>query len=263
MRILDPVLDHVVVDVHDELDAAVETYRRLGFTVTERGRHTLGSANHLAMFGTDYLELLGWEGTAPPRPDMSPGRFPRGLNGLVLQLQDADDTFRRMRAAGLPAVEPMSFSRPVKLPEGTEDARFRTIRFEAGFLPNIRFYFCQHLTPELVWRRELETHDNGAADIVRVVIVAEDASRLASLFATICGAEAVSTTSEGCSLRAANARVDVVRKADLTRMFGAAAPDLGGRDECMAALSLRVPGLTEAIVVPAADAMNATLEFLA
>ena len=53
-----PTLDHVVVNVRDRIDAAAETYRRLGFTLTPRGYHTLGSMNHLAMFGTDYLELI-------------------------------------------------------------------------------------------------------------------------------------------------------------------------------------------------------------
>ena len=37
---------------------ALETYRRLGFTLTPRGYHTLGSMNHLAIFGTEYLELI-------------------------------------------------------------------------------------------------------------------------------------------------------------------------------------------------------------
>jgi len=237
LNILTPVLDHVVVDVHDRLDAAVETYGGLGFALTDRGRHTIGSANHLAMFATNYLELLGWEaGYTPPRPDISLAKFAPGLNGLVLRMDDADELFAQLTAAGLPVVEPMSFSRPVELPTGVEDARFRTIRFQTGFLENIRFYFCQHLTPQLVWRDEWLTHENSAADVVRVVLVAEDASRLAKLFATICGADRVSTTDEGCSLRAENASIDVVRKADLARMFGTAAPDLGTRDECMAAL---------------------------
>ena len=262
MTILNPVLDHVVVDVRDRLDLAVETYGRLGFTLTDRGRHTLGSANHLAMFATNYLELLGWESGKPPRPEMALERFPTGLNGLVFNMDDADELFARLTAAGLPAVEPMSFSRPVQLSGGVEDARFRTIRFQAGFLQNIRFYFCQHLTRQLVWRDEWLTHKNGTIGIVRVVLVAEDASRLASLFATICGAERVTKTPEGASLRTENANIDIVRKADLDRMFGSAAPDLGGRDECMAALTLRARGVTERRVLPAAECMNVTLEFV-
>ena len=51
-------LDHVVINARDDMDRAADIYRRLGFTLTERGYHSLGSMNHLAMFGTDYLELI-------------------------------------------------------------------------------------------------------------------------------------------------------------------------------------------------------------
>ena len=47
-------LDHVVINARDNMDHAADVYRRLGFTLTERGYHSLGSMNHLAMFGTDY-----------------------------------------------------------------------------------------------------------------------------------------------------------------------------------------------------------------
>ena len=59
-----PTLDHVVINVRDRIDAGAETFRRLGFTLTPRGYHTLGSMNHLAMFGTEYLELIA----APATP---------------------------------------------------------------------------------------------------------------------------------------------------------------------------------------------------
>ena len=52
-------LDHVVINARDDMDDAADIYRRLGFTLTERGYHSLGSINHLAIFGTDYLELIG------------------------------------------------------------------------------------------------------------------------------------------------------------------------------------------------------------
>jgi hypothetical protein len=53
-----PTIDHVVVNVRDRLDQGAQAYRRLGFTLTPRGYHSLGSMNHLAIFGTDYLELI-------------------------------------------------------------------------------------------------------------------------------------------------------------------------------------------------------------
>ena len=62
-----PILDHVVINVRDGLDAAAALYARLGFTLTPRGHHTLGSSNNLAILGTDYLELLGVQPAAPAR----------------------------------------------------------------------------------------------------------------------------------------------------------------------------------------------------
>ena len=46
-----PVLDHVVINVMGRLDEAAAQYQRLGFQLTERGYHTLGSSNNLAIFG--------------------------------------------------------------------------------------------------------------------------------------------------------------------------------------------------------------------
>ena len=46
-----PQLDHAVINVADRLDDASALYRRLGFQLTPRGHHSLGSSNHLAVFG--------------------------------------------------------------------------------------------------------------------------------------------------------------------------------------------------------------------
>ncbi|MBS0562523.1 MAG: VOC family protein, partial [Proteobacteria bacterium] len=74
-----PTIDHVVVNVRDRVDAAAEAYRRLGFTLTPRGYHTLGSMNHLAIFGTDYLELIAARPGDGGRQDIMGA--PEGLNG--------------------------------------------------------------------------------------------------------------------------------------------------------------------------------------
>ena len=54
-------LDHIVINVQTRLDAGAAAYRNLGFSLTERGHHTLGTSNHLSVFRQDYLELLGVE----------------------------------------------------------------------------------------------------------------------------------------------------------------------------------------------------------
>src|SRR5579872_1863375 len=112
-----PTLDHVVINVRDQLDVGLDTYRRLGFTMTPRGYHTLGSMNHLAIFGTEYLELIA----APPgdtrRAEILTSPF--GLNGLVFGTDDSAASYASLHAAGVPIEPPLEFSRPVELGDGS------------------------------------------------------------------------------------------------------------------------------------------------
>lgn len=49
VQVPQPILDHAVINVADQLDSASARFRRLGFQLTERGHHSLGSSNHLAI----------------------------------------------------------------------------------------------------------------------------------------------------------------------------------------------------------------------
>src|SRR5258708_8051382 len=76
------ILDHAVINVMDRLDQAAAQYVRLGFQLTERGHHTLGSSNNLAIFGSNYLELLGYlPGRETMRADL--WAHPAGLTALL------------------------------------------------------------------------------------------------------------------------------------------------------------------------------------
>jgi catechol 2,3-dioxygenase-like lactoylglutathione lyase family enzyme len=145
-----PVLDHVVITVRDGLDAAVEAYRRLGFSLTERGHHSLGSSNNLAIFGENYLELLGYEpGREQLRQDL--WSYPIGLSGLVFKPSGGEDFTAPLRANGATLDEPKAFHRPVFYQGGSGEARFRTATVQDVRIQNGRIFFCQHQTPELVW----------------------------------------------------------------------------------------------------------------
>ena len=270
-----PTLDHVVVNVRDRIDAGADTYRRLGFTLTPRGHHTLGSMNHLAMFGTEYLELIA----APPgSPRQEILDAPEGLNGLVFATEDAEASYQALHATGVPVERPQQFSRPVALPGGARDATFRTVHLTRGTVTAGRVYFCQHLTRDLVWRDEWRHHPNGTIGVVRAVIAAADPSVPGAVFARMFGDDAVRRSADGCSLAVGLATFDIVTPAALRREFGDAAPQDSGRDSFMAALTLRTRSLDSAaaalaqggidvrresgrIIVPAADAFGVALEF--
>jgi hypothetical protein len=271
-----PTLDHVVVNVRDRMDEAHELYRRLGFTLTPRGRHTLGSINHLAIFGTDYMELIGAP-TDGARLDIL--GWPCGLNGLVWGTEDSAFVAEALGAAGVPCTPPNQFSRPVDVPGGPRDAVFRTVRLPDDITPAGRLYFCHHFTRDLVWRDEWRHHANGALGVIECVIVAEDPLRLGALFTAMFGADAVMPIAGGTRLSVGLSNFDVVDGTECAARFGTAAPE-DDRSEYMAALVLRTTSLERAaaalraggiefsqdegrVLVSAADTMGVALEFRA
>jgi catechol 2,3-dioxygenase-like lactoylglutathione lyase family enzyme len=268
-----PELDHVVIDVRDRIDEAMRCFSALGFHLTPRGRHTLGSVNHLAMFATDYLELLGFPKDGETRGEIT--RFPEGLNGLVFKTADADLVHREAAAAGLPVLPVQSFSRPVALGAETRDARFRTTRLDPDQIAMGRVYFCEHLTPDLVWRREWQRHPNGAGAIARVVVATPDPQRTARLFQGLFGSEAVADRDGRRLIVVGIAQIELATPNVVTAEFGEAAAEAAGRAEYMAALGLKVASLAAAaqqlrgvpgvrieahrVVVPAAAAFNTAI----
>lgn len=272
-----PVLDHVVIDVRDRMDEAARTFTSLGFRLTPRGHHTLGSMNHLMMFQTDYLELLGFGAGGASRPELAP--FPIGLNGLVFKTEDADQAHAHASAVGLPILPVQSFSRPVELDGMRQDARFRTTRLDPDRIAMGRVYFCEHLTPELVWRPEWQEHPSGARAISRVVVAAPDPKATALLFRGLFGGGALSNQGDRCVVAAGTARVELATPAAVAAEFGEAAPEAAGRSEYLAALVIAVgspadtaerlrgaPGIRvepQRVVVPARVAFNTTLVFCA
>jgi hypothetical protein len=272
-----PAFDHVVVNVQERMDEAEACYRRLGFTLTPRGFHTLGSINHLAVFGTDYLELIGLPPGGAGRRELMD--WPVGLNGLVFATEDADALCTALRAGGVSCETPQSFARPVTLADGTtRDAAFRTVRLPGETTEAGRLYFCAHATRDLVWRDEWRRHANGALGVIRAVIAAEQPDALAALFSRLFGAVAVTCSDDGYRLAVGLSALDVMTPAALRRRYGTAVPDGGGRTAWMAALDLRTASLamtaaalrdvadvriTDArIIVPAAAAMGVALSFL-
>ncbi|HTT81433.1 MAG TPA: VOC family protein [Stellaceae bacterium] len=272
-----PVLDHVVIDVRDRMDEAARAFAALGFRLTPRGHHTLGSMNHLAMFATDYLELLGFGDGGTMRSELA--RFPVGLNGLVFKTANADDVYADAAAAGLPVLPVQRFSRPVDFHGERRDATFRTTRLDPAKITMGRVYFCEHLTPDLVWRSEWQAHPNGAEAIARVVVTTAEPRRGAALFAALFGAGALSERDGACILATDAARVELMPPAAIAAEFGDAAAAPAGRSDYLAVLELRVASLEAAaerlravasvrvearrIVVPAAAACNTTLSFVA
>lgn len=175
------VLDHLVINARFALDGAAEVFAGLGFTLTPRGQHSLGSINNLIMFAEGYLELIGLPaGGERLRQEILDS--PLGIDGLVLASEDP----RRIHAALVQAgflVQPVQhFSRPVEVDGACVEARFCTVRLLPGQFDAGRVYFCHHQTPELVWRPEWLGHANGVHSIERLTVVSEQPVQTRELF---------------------------------------------------------------------------------
>lgn len=274
-----PVLDHAVINVMDKLDVAAAQYLRLGFQLTERGHHTLGSSNNLSIFGTNYLELLGYlPGRETMRADL--WSHPAGLTGLVFKSVDANFVHSTLKARGVPVQEPMSFARPVALPGGAQDARFKVVRVVGEEVQNGRTFFCHHDMPELVYRTEWQSHPNGVTSIAEFVIASQEPGRTAAVYDRMFGPDLLTPIRGGVSFRAGVATVLVLEPATIAERYaGAALVSADGSDR-MVALTFKVASLdtpralfsaagiayrpyADGIVVSCADAANVALGFTA
>jgi catechol 2,3-dioxygenase-like lactoylglutathione lyase family enzyme len=272
-------VDHVVINVRDAMDAAVERFRALGFTLTDRGHHSLGSINHLMVFESDYLELVGVPAGAE-RVRREIADSPAGLDGLVFATDDAAGLHDRLATRGVPVAEVVAFHRPVTIDGTTQRASFKTVRVAPGFVRGGRVYFCEHETPHLVWRPEWQAHRNGVHALAGLTIVVPDPDREATRYADVVGGT-VQVCADESEVRFRDCAVRFTRAERYSARYGNAACDAGGRDAFMGALALRTSSLArvracvvaapevskvrmlpDRIVVSARDAFNAVIEFV-
>ena len=186
-------IDHALVGVSD-LDAARESYARLGFTVTPRGRHIgWGTGNHTVMFENDYVELMGI--VDPTQYIHNLDEFLKngdGLLNVVLATEDADATSRWLREHSPHAEDAQSLQRLLELDDGEELLHFRYVFIPSELTPGLQTFASQHLTPDKVRRPAWLSHPNGARSISEVTVVMESIAGVGEAYAQLFGADAVS-----------------------------------------------------------------------
>jgi hypothetical protein len=176
--------DHLVLMLRDRLEEQAPVFEADGYTLTELAVHNLGSMNRLITLDSAYVELLGWPaGQAPARKEIA--NSPMGPEALVFRTSDAHATYRRLKALGFGMNPVISLERPINIKGQAHTARFDTVRFEEQPIAGFRVYFCQHLTPELVWNSETTRHANGAVSLDKIVLSAAQADQTAEILARL------------------------------------------------------------------------------
>jgi Glyoxalase-like domain len=252
-------LDHTVINVRFDMDKAEACFRKHGFYLTDRGYHSLGSINHLMMFGTDYIELIA----LPPENKDNPGRqdiakAPFGINGLVFKTNDVDETFAHLSSIGMAGDPPKSFTRPVTTVDGTFDASFRTAHTRPGIFPGGRVYFCEHGTPDLVWRPEWQEHQNGAKAMPEFVVVSREPSAEAENFAKLLKVTVEENANNYC-VKYENGFIQIMPEESYRDRYGSLASPLGDRKSIFGAIVIRTDDLDK-VRSALDDTMTATVE---
>ncbi len=235
-------IDHLVINVLKDMDNAHDTFKQLGFTMTPRGRHTMGSINHLMIFDKDYIELIGLPVDGTVLRDELLGN-PIGIDGIVFQSSDADETYRTLSKRKQSLLPVQSFSRPVDLDGKKVDASFKTVRFTPGQFPAGRIYFCQHFTPELVWRKEWQTHANGAQGVAGFLVVSKQAKKDAEQYCKVSGGKVSKGQHGEYRITGENYALVFIDQSAYEQCYGSLVCDDHGRTSFFGAIALKTQSI--------------------
>ena len=178
------VLDHIAHFV-PSLAEATKALNALGFTVTPQSDHRTqdgpaGSSNVCVMFEHGYLEILAPTIDTPNSQQIraAMARY-SGVHLGCFGTPDAEGEQRRLEAHGF---GPPPLTRLAREFEG-RPVRFSVVRSNRDSMPEGRIQFCQHHTPEAIWRAQYWGHANGVTKLACLFVVADDTVEVAARWA--------------------------------------------------------------------------------
>ncbi len=259
--------DHVIVGVAD-LGAARDTYRRLGFTLSPRGRHFgWGTANYCIMFESDYIELLGIVDASQfiNNLDKKLAESGEGLMSLSYATPDAGVAYEALKPLGAELPKPLS--RALELPSGEVEPRFELVHLPLDVTPGAPSFVIRHLTPDLVWQAQWLEHANGALAILSATVRVADLSAAALAYGKLFGNDAVTETDGGLTVRAGASRLEIQPAGPGALPgpvgFEVKVSDIGRTAAVLEKQSVAFERQEQAIKVAAGDACGVTLVFSA
>jgi len=248
--------DHVVILV-PELDAAVESFTRLGFTVVPGGRHNVATHNALIAFQDGaYIELIAfWEDAPKHRWHRFLG-LGGGLVDYCMRTDDLAGDVARLRVAGVAMSEdqPMSRLRP-------DGYRLEWTLSLATETQGITPFLIEDVTPREERLPRRTDHANGVTGISTLTVAVNDlavAAPLASLLGESQPLEQDDVEGQGIRYVGHGHRLDFIKPGSQGEMADLLAKR--GGTGCVFALSLKTLG-PQATMQPA-QSHNARLSLV-
>ena len=284
-------LDHIVHAVED-LDGAAEFYRKLGFTVGARNRHSWGTHNYLVQLEGFYVEILTVAESDLIERDAEHaglarhfGAFHRdalmrgqGLSMLLLQSEDVAGDAAEFARAGIGQSAELIFTRQGQQGDGTSTTLGFSLAFAADPLsPHTGFAIARRHNSAKFWSKALQAHPNSAHGVHGVVLVADNPTDHYIFLEAFTGQRALHSTSIGLTAKTPRGTIEVVEPVSFADRFGVT-PEVDGDAMTLAALrigvswrerveshlkasEIRYQRHGKAVIVGPDDAFGATLVF--
>lgn len=234
-------IDHAIIGVRD-LEKGRETYEKLGFRATPRGRHVgWGTANYCVMFEQDYLEILGIIDPEAFTNNLDSFLESReGLLSIVLRTTDAAATRAAWADAGL---EPDDVKDLSRLLEPDTELRFQNVMLDAARTADVPMFACSHLTPEPMRQPGWTAHPNGAVGIKTVTAVTRNPASVVEPMSRLFGSAKITETDNTVAVHTGSGVFLFATPDDLDMLHPQLHLELDTDQATLAVLSVRVGDL--------------------
>ena len=100
---------------------------------------------------------------------------------------DIDALHDRLTAQGVPNGGVRPYQRMVDSEDGPRPMRARAMGFPPEANPEALVQIAQHLTPELIFQKRYQEHDNGATGVVGITVCGDEPETLATTYSRYTG----------------------------------------------------------------------------
>ena len=214
-------IDHPVIAARD-LSAARRGFEELGFTVPPRGSHVeWGTGNLCIMFPDDYLEVRGIIDASrfTMHLDEHLENYGEGLMGVAFGTSDVHDSHARASANGIDVGELRHLTRNFEHPDGWTKPSFELYAPAASDIDGLmHVVVIQHLTPELIRRRDFLEHANGCIGVNAMAGTVTDINASAKTLCRLLGNDGVELTGPELILRLPSDQQIVLQQGSMQRL---------------------------------------------
>jgi len=194
-------VDHVGYFLHD-LAAAGAQLERLGFRVSAVNVQTnadasgalkpSGTSNRLAKLKFGFLEMLAATHDTPLAEQFKQqiARY-SGLHLIAFSAEDMGAERARLIDAAFAMQEVVELKRRDRTLPGEPDVHFSVLRPQPGVMAEGRIQWVRPHTPDVVWRADTISTENGAEGLTDTLICVEDPAGVAARYGRYVGRKPV------------------------------------------------------------------------